>query len=74
MQDLAEVEEAVGQHVWPLEALGAPHGMLRALRQATVTCDFAGTCPAWLTSDKDGPLQQWQAKVINAVCRFRATV
>ena len=32
MQDLAEVEEAVGQHIWPLETLGAPHSMLRALR------------------------------------------
>ena len=32
LQDLAEVEMAVGQHVWPLQALGPPHGMLRSLR------------------------------------------
>ena len=31
-QDLAEVEEAIGQHIWPLETLGAPPSMLRALR------------------------------------------
>ena len=31
-QDLAEVEEAVGQHIWPLDTLGAPTAMLRALR------------------------------------------
>ena len=26
------MEEAVGQHIWPLESLGAPHSVLRALR------------------------------------------
>ena len=32
LQDLAEVEMAVGQQVWPLQAIGPPHGMLRSLR------------------------------------------
>lgn len=31
-KDLAEVEVAVGQHIWPLQGIGPPHGMLRSLR------------------------------------------